>query len=97
MGFVVHLLGGALGAIIFAAIVRALHSRHNLVAGIVFGLVAWLAWGALGSVGGLSPAPWNQGTSETLFTLLGSLSYGTVLGWITSDAAVGVRIGENSG
>lgn len=88
LGFVVHVLAGAILALIFAAIVRALHSRHNLVGGIIFGLLIWLAWGALSAPSGIASAPWNAGTSTTIFTLLGSLAYGLILGYAVSEEAV---------
>lgn len=88
LGFVVHILAGAILAIIFAAIVRALHSRHNLVSGIIFGLLMWLAWGAISAPSGLASAPWSLGTPTTLFTLAGSLAYGLVLGYAVSEEAI---------
>jgi uncharacterized membrane protein YagU involved in acid resistance len=91
LGFVVHVLAGAILAIIFAAIIRALHSRHNLIGGLIFGLLMWLAWGALSAPTGLASAPWSLGTPTTLFTLAGSLVYGLVLGYAVSEEAIRER------
>jgi len=88
LGFVVHILIGALLAIIFAAITRALHSRHNLIGGVIYGLLIWLAWGALSAPSGLASAPWSLGTPTTLFTLAGSLAYGLILGYAVSEESV---------
>jgi uncharacterized membrane protein YagU involved in acid resistance len=91
LGFVVHILTGAILALIFAAIIRALHSRHNLIGGVIFGLIMWLAWGALLAPSGLASAPWSLGTPTTLFTLAGSLAYGLILGYAVSEEAVKER------
>lgn len=88
LGFVIHILAGSLLALLFTAIVRSLHSRHNLVAGLIFGLLMWLAWGAASAPSGLASAPWSLGTSTTLFTLAGSLSYGLILGYAVSEEAI---------
>lgn len=91
LGFVVHILLGAILAIIFAAIIRTLHSRHNLIGGVIFGLLMWLAWGALSVPSGLASAPWSLGTPTTIFTLAGSLAYGLILGYAVSEEAVRER------
>ncbi|MGI6631779.1 MAG: DUF6789 family protein [Bacillota bacterium] len=91
LGFVVHILMGAILALIFAAIVRALHSRHNLISGLIFGLLMWLAWGAAAGPSGIATAPWNAGTATTLFTLVGSLAYGLILGYAVSEEAIRER------
>jgi hypothetical protein len=88
LGFVIDLLAGAILALIFGALVRALHSRHNLIAGLIFGLLLWLIAGAVFAPSGISPAPWSMGTSTTIATLVAMLSFGLVLGWTVSEEAV---------
>jgi hypothetical protein len=88
LGFVIDLLAGAILALIFAAIVRALHSRHNIVAGLIFGLLLWVIAGVAFAPSGISSAPWSVGTSTTIVTLAAMLVYGLVLGWAVSEEAV---------
>jgi len=91
LGFVIHVLLGALWAVLFTAVIRAFRSRHNVIAGIINGLLIWLLWGVLFPPLGLGPAPWNLGTSTTAFTLASTLAYGLILGWFTSEEFVGVE------
>lgn len=91
LGFVIHVLAGAILALVFAAIVRALHSRHNLVGGIIFGLLMWLAWGAASAPSRLASAPWSLGTPTTIFTLVAGLAYGLILGYAVSEEAIRER------
>ncbi len=88
LGFVIDLLAGAILAAIFAAIVRSFHSRHNIIAGLIFGLLLWLVAGAAFAPSGISPAPWSMGTGTTLGTLVAMLAYGLVLGWLVSEETV---------
>ncbi len=88
LGFVLHLLFGTLWALLFTAIVRVFHSRHNAVAGIVNGLVLWLLWGLVLPPTGLAPAPWAMGTATTIFTLAQTLAYGIIVGYLTSEDVV---------
>ncbi len=88
LGFVVQLLFGAVWAVLFTAVVRAFHSRHNTVAGIINGLLLWLLWGLILPLTNVASAPWAQGTATTLFSLAATLAYGVILGYITSDAVV---------
>lgn len=85
LGFVIHILVGAVWALLFTAVIRAFRSRHNVIAGVINGLLVWLLWGILFPPLGLGSAPWNLGTSTTAFTLAASLAYGLVLGWFTSE------------
>lgn len=87
LGFVIDLLLGAILAIIFASIVRSFHSRHNIVAGLIFGLLLWLVAGAIFAPTGLSAAPWSMGTGSTIGTLVAMLAYGLSLGWMVSEEA----------
>jgi len=88
LGFVIHLLAGAILALIFAALVRALHSRHNIIGGLIYGLLLWILMGAALGPSGVSSAPWSLGTPTTLFTLVAALAYGLVLGYAVSEEAV---------
>lgn len=88
LGFVLHLLAGVLWALIFASVVRALHSRHNLIAGAINGLLLWLLWGLVLPPLGITPAPWAAGTATTVFSLLAILSYGLAVGYAVSEEAV---------
>jgi hypothetical protein len=88
LGFVIHLLAGAILALIFAALVRALHSRHNIISGLIYGLLLWILMGAALGPSGVSSAPWSLGTPTTLFTLVAALAYGLVLGYAVSEEAV---------
>lgn len=90
LGFVIHLLWGAAWGLLFAAAVRALHSRHNLIAGIINGLLVWLLWGLVLPPAGMGPQPWVLGTSTTLMTLIASLAYGLSVGYAVSEEAVQV-------
>jgi uncharacterized membrane protein YagU involved in acid resistance len=87
LGFVIHLLLGIAWAIIFTAIILAFRSRHNIVAGVVNGLIVWLIWGLLFPPLGLGPGPWNMGTATTMITLLSALSYGLIVGYAVSIEA----------
>lgn len=89
LGFVIHVILGAIWATLFTGLVRAFRSRHNVIAGIINGLVIWLLWGILFPPLGLGAAPWNLGTSTTAFTLVASLAYGIILGWFTSEEFLG--------
>ncbi len=91
LGFVIHVLISMVWALIFTGVVRAFHSRHNIVGGLISGLVVWLLWGLLFGPAGITPAPWAMGTSTTLFTLVGTLAHGTLLGWAVSEAAVAAK------
>ncbi len=91
LGFVVHVLASILWALIFTAVIRAFHSRHNLVAGLISGLLMWLLWGLTLTPAGITPAPWTMGTPTTIFTLVGTLAHGVAIGWAVSEEAVGVR------
>ncbi|MGI6644068.1 MAG: DUF6789 family protein [Bacillota bacterium] len=88
LGFVIHLLFGALWALLFTSVIRALHSRHNLVAGIINGLILWLLWGITLPPAGVASAPWSSGTATTLFTLASTLAYGIIVGYFTSEEVV---------
>lgn len=88
LGFAIHLLAGAILALIFAAIVRALHSRHNIISGLIFGLLLWIAMGAAFSPSSIAAAPWSLGTPTTIFTLVAALAYGLILGYAASEEAV---------
>jgi hypothetical protein len=88
LGFAIHLLAGAILALIFAALVRALHSRHNIIGGLIYGLLLWILMGAALGPSGVSSAPWSLGTPTTLFTLVAALAYGLVLGYAVSEEAV---------
>ncbi len=85
LGFVIDLLIGAVLAIIFVGIVRAFHSRHNIVAGLIYGLLLWLIAGAALAPSGISSAPWSLGTGTTIGTLVAMLAFGLVLGWMVSE------------
>lgn len=87
LGFVIHLLLGIAWAIIFTAIILAFRSRHNIVAGVVNGLIVWLIWGLLFPPLGLGTGPWNMGTATTIITLLAALSYGLIVGYAVSIEA----------
>lgn len=87
VGFVVHLLIGAAWALLFTAVVRAFHSRHNIIAGIINGLLIWLLWGLLLPPLGMGPRPWGVDTATTLFTLAGTLAYGLIVGYAVSEQA----------
>lgn len=69
LGFVIDLLIGAALAIIFVGIVRAFHSRRNIIAGPICGLLLSLIAGAALAPSGISSAPWSLGTSTTIGTL----------------------------
>ncbi|MGE5580520.1 MAG: DUF6789 family protein [Bacillota bacterium] len=88
LGFVIDLLLGAILAIIFVGIVRAFHSRHNIIAGLIYGLLLWLIAGAAFAPSGIAAAPWTLGTGTTVGTLIGMLAYGLVLGWMVSEDVV---------
>lgn len=88
LGFVVHLLFGTLWALFFTAMVRVFHSRHNTALGIVNGLILWLLWGLILPPARVAPAPWAMGTATTIFTLVQTLAYGLVVGYITSEDVV---------
>jgi len=90
LGFVIHLLWGAAWALLFTAAIRVLHSRHNLIAGIINGLLVWLLWGLVLPPAGMGPQPWVLGTPTTLVTLLASLAYGLSVGYAVSEEAVQV-------
>jgi len=90
LGFVIDLLVGAILALVFAAIMRALHSRHNVIGGLIYGLLLWVIAGAAFAPSGISPAPWSVGTSTTITTLIAMLAFGLVLGWTTSEEAARV-------
>jgi uncharacterized membrane protein YagU involved in acid resistance len=85
LGFVIHLLAGVLWALLFAVIVRNLHSRHNLILGLINGLVVWLLWGLILPPLGITPQPWSLGTPNTIMTLIASLVYGLATGIATSE------------
>jgi len=91
LGFVVHVLWGALWALLFTAVVRAFHSRHNVIAGVINGLVVWLLWGLVLPPAGMGPRPWNVDTATTLFTLVGTLAYGLIVGYAVSEEALEAR------
>lgn len=88
LGFVIDLLMGAILAVIFAAIVRSFHSRHNIIAGLIYGLLLWLVAGAAFAPSGIAASPWSMGTGTTIGTLVAMLSFGLVLGWTVSEEAV---------
>lgn len=88
LGFVIHLIEGAILALIFAAIVRALHSRHNIIGGLIYGLVLWIIMGAVFRTPSISAALWSFGTPTTVTTLIGALAYGLILGYAASEEAV---------
>ena len=85
LGFVIHLLTGVLWALLFAVVVRNLHSRHNLILGLINGLVVWLLWGLILPPLNISPQPWSLGTPNTIITLIASLVYGLATGIATSE------------
>jgi len=91
LGFVIHLLAGALFALLFAAIIRSFNSRHNLIAGAITGLLLWLIWGLALPPLGITPAPWAAGTATTIISLLSTLIYGLILGYAVSEEAVRER------
>lgn len=90
LGFVIHLLIGVLWALIFAIIIRNLHSRHNIILGVMNGLVVWLFWGLLLPPLGITPQPWSLGTPNTIMTLLASLAYGFATGFATSEELLAI-------
>jgi uncharacterized membrane protein YagU involved in acid resistance len=92
LGFVIHLLLGALWALVFASVVRAFHSRHNVIAGLINGLLVWLVWGLALPPMGLGPQPWSIGTSTTVLTLISSLAYGLIVGYTVSEEAIGRKV-----
>lgn len=85
LGFVIHLLAGVLWALLFAVIARKLHSGHNLILGLINGLVVWLLWGLILPPLGITPQPWSLGTPNTIMTLIASLVYGLATGIATSE------------
>lgn len=85
LGFVVHILLGAVWATLFTAVIRSFRSRHNIIAGIINGLLIWLLWGILFPPLRLGASPWSLGTSTTAFTLTATIAYGVILGWFTSE------------
>ncbi|HHW18588.1 MAG TPA: hypothetical protein GXX30_06780 [Firmicutes bacterium] len=91
LGFVIHVLWGAVWALLFTAVVRAFHSRHNIIAGIINGLVVWLLWGLVLPPLGMGTQPWILGTATTVFTLLACLAYGLAVGYAVSEEAVLAR------
>lgn len=91
LGFVIHLLAGALWALLFAAVIRSFNSRHNLVAGAISGLILWLLWGLALPPLGISPAPWAAGTATTVISLVSTLLYGLIVGYAVSEEAVRER------
>lgn len=90
LGFVIHLLIGVLWALVFAIAVRNLHSRHNIILGVINGLVVWLFWGLLLPLLGITPQPWSLGTSTTIMTLIASLAYGFATGFATSEELLAI-------
>ena len=88
LGFVIDLLMGAILAIIFVGIVRSFHSRHNIIAGLIYGLLLWLIAGAAFAPSGIASSPWSLGTSTTIGTLIAMLAFGLVLGWMVSEDVV---------
>lgn len=85
LGFVIHLLAGVLWALLFAVVVRNMHSRHNLILGLINGLVVWLLWGLILPPLEITPQPWSLGTPNTIVTPIASLAYGLATGIATSE------------
>ena len=84
LGFVIHLLAGVLWALLFAVIARKLHSGHNLILGLINGLVVWPP-GTDPSASGNYSTTVESGTPNTIMTLIASLVYGLATGIATSE------------
>lgn len=91
LGFVIHMLIGVLWALIFALGVRNFRSRHNLVLGIINGLLIWLLWGLILPPLGITAQPWSLGISTTIITLLASLAYGVATGYTLSEDILAIN------
>lgn len=85
LGLVMHLILGTVIALLFCVFVKAIHSKNNIITGIVLGLVIWLAYGLSSPSLGFGPSPWVAGTGSTLVTLAGNIMYGAIVGYAVTD------------